>query len=165
MEETECRVVDLFFFFFLSCSGTTGKPKGVVTTHKNIEAQVQMLVEAWGWTSNDRMNRVFIIIIFFLVYLSSFPTDILQVLPLHHVHGIVAVLLSSLWAGATCEMQLGFNAADVWERLMKSSEISLFMAVPTIYCMNLLQFYLHHFSMSIFHSQARLPLKASAAHT
>ncbi|MDP5139753.1 MAG: AMP-binding protein, partial [Spirosomaceae bacterium] len=50
----------------LYTSGTTGKPKGVVTTHANIETQVQTLVTAWKWQ----------------------PTDhILNVLPLHHVHG------------------------------------------------------------------------------
>src|SRR2546422_5411374 len=30
-------------------SGTTGKPKGVVTTHANIAAQVTSLVTAWEW--------------------------------------------------------------------------------------------------------------------
>src|SRR5207302_3851987 len=30
-------------------SGTTGRPKGVVTTHANIAAQVASLVTAWEW--------------------------------------------------------------------------------------------------------------------
>ncbi len=30
-------------------SGTTNKPKGVVSTHKNIEAQITALTEAWHW--------------------------------------------------------------------------------------------------------------------
>ena len=34
-------------------SGTTSKPKGVVTTHANIKAQIVSLVEAWGWVSDD----------------------------------------------------------------------------------------------------------------
>ena len=33
----------------LFTSGTTGRPKGVVTTHANIEAQIDLLVEAWEW--------------------------------------------------------------------------------------------------------------------
>jgi malonyl-CoA/methylmalonyl-CoA synthetase len=92
-------------------SGTTGKPKGVVTTHANLEAQVTCLIEAWGWVPDDR---------------------ILLVLPLHHVHGIVNVLTCALWAGATCEMLAAFDAGLVWDRLA-SGKITLFMAVPTIY--------------------------------
>ena len=33
----------------LYTSGTTNKPKGVVTTHANIQAQVTTLVSAWEW--------------------------------------------------------------------------------------------------------------------
>jgi malonyl-CoA/methylmalonyl-CoA synthetase len=95
----------------LYTSGTTGRPKGVVTTHRNITAQVESLIEAWGWTSDDR---------------------ILHVLPLHHTHGIVNVLLCALWAGATCEFFPRFDVAAVWERFMKGG-LTLFMAVPTIY--------------------------------
>lgn len=92
-------------------SGTTSKPKGVVTTHAMIAAQVEALVEAWGWSKEDR---------------------ILHVLPLHHVHGIINVLCCPLWAGAACEMASGFDAAATWSRL-SSNELTLFMAVPTIY--------------------------------
>jgi malonyl-CoA/methylmalonyl-CoA synthetase len=95
-------------------SGTTGKPKGVVTTHAIIRAQVTSLVEAWEWTAND---------------------VILLVLPLHHVHGIINVLTCALWAGARCEMlpeSRGFDAGRVWERIA-GGDLTLFMAVPTIY--------------------------------
>lgn len=92
-------------------SGTTSRPKGVVTTHANIAAQVESLVEAWQWSADDR---------------------ILLVLPLHHVHGIVNVLCCALWSGATCEMPPGFDAEATWQRLGRS-DLSLFMAVPTIY--------------------------------
>jgi malonyl-CoA/methylmalonyl-CoA synthetase len=92
-------------------SGTTGRPKGAVTTHATIEAQVRSLVEAWGWTADDR---------------------ILLVLPLHHVHGIINVLTCALWSGAVCETQARFEAEAVWDRL-GSGEPTLFMAVPTIY--------------------------------
>jgi malonyl-CoA/methylmalonyl-CoA synthetase len=95
----------------LYTSGTTGKPKGVVTTHAQIQAQVLSLIEAWGWVRDDR---------------------ILLVLPLHHVHGIVNVLSCSLWSGACCEILPGFDAADTWHHL-KSRPLTLFMAVPTIY--------------------------------
>lgn len=92
-------------------SGTTGRPKGVVTTHANIGAQVASLVEAWGWTPADRL---------------------LLVLPLHHVHGIVNGLGSALAVTATCEIPKGFDAETVWDRLA-SGEITVFTAVPTIY--------------------------------
>jgi malonyl-CoA/methylmalonyl-CoA synthetase len=95
----------------LYTSGTTGKPKGVVTTHKNIAAQVTSLVEAWGWSRQD---------------------CILSVLPLNHIHGIINILTCALWAGATCELSPHFDAADVWARLLKG-KINVFMAVPTIY--------------------------------
>ncbi|OCR02648.1 long-chain fatty acid--CoA ligase [Oscillatoriales cyanobacterium USR001] len=95
----------------LYTSGTTGKPKGVVTLHQNIQAQVTSLVSAWEWTSSDR---------------------ILHVLPLHHIHGIINVLTCALWAGAECLMLPKFDAKIVWERIIDSN-LTLFMAVPTIY--------------------------------
>lgn len=92
-------------------SGTTGRPKGVVTTHANIEAHVRSLVEAWGWTSED---------------------EILLVLPLHHLHGMINVLTCALWAGACCQILPDFDADEVWERFARG-ELTLFMAVPTVY--------------------------------
>lgn len=92
-------------------SGTTGKPKGVVTTHANIESQITALIDAWGWTRDDR---------------------ILLVLPLHHVHGIINVLSCALWAGAVCETRPRFDAKEAWDRIA-SGRLTLFMAVPTVY--------------------------------
>lgn len=95
----------------LYTSGTTSKPKGVVTTHRNIQAQVTALVSAWGWRGDDH---------------------ILHVLPLHHIHGIINVLTCALWVGAVCEMMPKFDAEKVWERIGRGG-LTLFMAVPTIY--------------------------------
>jgi malonyl-CoA/methylmalonyl-CoA synthetase len=92
-------------------SGTTSKPKGVLTTHENIAAQINSLIEAWGWMHDDH---------------------ILLFLPLHHLHGIINVLCSALWAGAVCEMLPRFEAEKVWDRLREGGP-TLFMAVPTIY--------------------------------
>jgi len=92
-------------------SGTTGRPKGVVTTHANITAQVLSLVTAWEWRADDA---------------------ILLVLPLHHVHGIINVLACALWAGARCEMLPKFEGDQVWSRIARG-DLTLFMAVPTIY--------------------------------
>ncbi|MDX1501974.1 MAG: acyl-CoA synthetase [Thermoanaerobaculia bacterium] len=92
-------------------SGTTSRPKGAVTSHAAMAAQISSLVEAWGWRADDR---------------------ILLALPLHHVHGIVNVAGCAQWSGALCEMPPGFDAERVWERFA-SGELTLFMAVPTIY--------------------------------
>ncbi len=95
----------------LYTSGTTGRPKGVVTTHENIAAQVASLVQAWEWTAEDR---------------------ILEFLPLHHIHGIVNVISCALWTGAVCEIVPEFDAGKVWDRISRGG-LTLFMAVPTIY--------------------------------
>jgi malonyl-CoA/methylmalonyl-CoA synthetase len=95
----------------LYTSGTTGRPKGVVTTHRNIVAQVESLVSAWEWVPEDRT---------------------LLALPLHHVHGIVNVLACAFWVGATVEVLRTFSPEPVWARLA-AGDLSLFMAVPTIY--------------------------------
>ena len=95
----------------LYTSGTTNRPKGVVTTHATIQAQIVSLVEAWEWSADDR---------------------VLLCLPLHHVHGIINVVSCALWSGATCEMLPRFEANAVWERI-SGGGLTLFMAVPTIY--------------------------------
>lgn len=95
----------------LYTSGTTGRPKGVVLSHRNLDATVDALVDAWGWTADDR---------------------IVHVLPLHHTHGIVNALLCALRVGATVEMLPAFDAGAVWDRF-KDESVSLFMAVPTVY--------------------------------
>lgn len=95
----------------LYTSGTTGRPKGAVSTHSNLQAQITSLVEAWGWRPDDY---------------------ILHVLPLHHVHGIVNILACALWTGAKCEFLPRFDAREVWDRFM-TRDLTLFMAVPTVY--------------------------------
>ncbi len=95
----------------LYTSGTSSRPKGVVTTHANITAQIKSLVEAWEWSAEDR---------------------ILLCLPLHHVHGIINVVSCALWAGATCQMLPRFDANVVWD-IIATGTLTVFMAVPTIY--------------------------------
>ncbi|KAL9463462.1 hypothetical protein AB3S75_001300 [Citrus x aurantiifolia] len=102
-------------------SGTTGKPKGVVHTHKSIDAQVQMLTEAWEYTSADQF---------------------LHCLPLHHVHGLFNALLAPLYAGATVEFMPKFSVRGIWQRWRESypvngnragEAITAFTGVPTMY--------------------------------
>ena len=95
----------------LYTSGTSSRPKGVVTTHANITAQIASLVEAWEWSADDH---------------------IVLCLPLHHVHGIINVVSCALWAGATCQMLPRFDANAVWDSIA-TGDLTLFMAVPTIY--------------------------------
>ena len=95
----------------LYTSGTTSLPKGVVTTHANIDFQINCLIQAWEWKASDRT---------------------LCILPLHHIHGIINVIGCSLSVGAVCEFMPKFNAVEVFSRLL-SGELTVFMAVPTIY--------------------------------
>ncbi|MGZ3682742.1 MAG: acyl-CoA synthetase [Bdellovibrionota bacterium] len=111
-------------------SGTTSRPKGVITTYGGLDAQIGSLRQAWGWTAQDR---------------------ILNVLPLHHVHGLVNVLACALASGATCELGEKFDPAYVWKRFQWTT---LFMAVPTIYA-KLIQFWES--------SDEQAPLSAAAA--
>ena len=95
----------------LYTSGTTNKPKGVVTTHENIHAQITTLINSWEWSEND---------------------NTICVLPLHHVHGIINVVCCSLWAGASCTFVSQFSPNHIFD-LFKTNRINVFMAVPTIY--------------------------------
>jgi malonyl-CoA/methylmalonyl-CoA synthetase len=54
------------------------------------------------------------------------------VLPLHHVHGIVNVMLCALAAGARCSILARFDPVETWKRLAHD-KLTVFMAVPTIY--------------------------------
>jgi len=92
----------------LFTSGTTGKPKGVTMSHGALAATVAALEQAWGWRRDDRL---------------------LHVLPLHHTHGVVVALLGALWAGATVRFA-AFDGPRLWDLF---AEMTVFMAVPTIY--------------------------------
>ncbi len=95
----------------LFTSGTTNKPKGVVTTHNNIRAQITTLLEAWNWQEND-----------------SIPLF----LPLHHIHGIINVLCCALWIGARVTLFPRFDMGQILTGV-EDRDYNVFMAVPTIY--------------------------------
>lgn len=95
----------------LYTSGTTSRPKGVVTTHANIQAQIESLVKAWRWTSNDRIPLF---------------------LPLHHIHGIINIQSCALWSGASIEPFRGFDRDVILARVLADA-YTVFMAVPTVY--------------------------------
>jgi len=95
----------------LYTSGTTNKPKGVVSTHGNIEAQISSLVKAWEWDEND---------------------EIPLILPLHHIHGIINALSCPLWIGAKVDILGAFEVEKVVKAVCEN-DYTVFTAVPTIY--------------------------------
>ena len=97
----------------LFTSGTSGRPKGVVHTHKSLQSQLAALSEAWQWSQDDH---------------------ILQILPLNHIHGLQCVLNCSLYNGAKCELLEKFELRQVWAALLRhADQPTLFMAVPSVY--------------------------------
>ena len=95
----------------LFTSGTTSKPKGTVSTHKTIRAQITTLIDAWCWTEDD------VIPLF---------------LPLHHIHGIINILSCGLWAGARVHLFAGLDIPRVTAEVA-AGVYNVFMAVPTVY--------------------------------
>ena len=102
----------------LFTSGTTNKPKGVVSTHKTICAQITTLITAWEWSEKD------VIPLF---------------LPLHHIHGIINILSCGLWAGATVHLFSKFDIPKISKQITHGT-YNVFMAVPTIY-VKLIQYF------------------------
>lgn len=101
----------------LYTSGTTGKPKGVVLSYANLDAQLNALSHAWQVTSAD---------------------SVLHALPLNHVHGTINALNLPLTAGAKCVMLPKFDSSSVWSYLLNvnmttKERVNVFMGVPTMY--------------------------------
>jgi acyl-CoA synthetase (AMP-forming)/AMP-acid ligase II/thioesterase domain-containing protein/aryl carrier-like protein len=95
----------------LHTSGTTSRPKLVPLTHANLCASAAGVASALGLRPEDRC---------------------LNVMPLFHIHGIVAGVLASLRAGASVICTPGFHAPSFlgWlERL----EPTWYTAVPTMH--------------------------------
>lgn len=98
---------------FLHTSGTTSRPKGVPLTQMNLASSVLNIKSVYKLTSNDAT---------------------VIVLPLFHVHGLLAGLLSSLVAGGSVTLPaLGrFSASTFWSD-MKKYNSTWYTAVPTIH--------------------------------
>lgn len=89
-------------------SGTTGWPKGIVHTHANLAAGLNVLRSCWKMTADD---------------------VVLNVLPLFHVHGLCFATLTT-WLAGGCVLLDDFDCRRTMTRLR---ECTIFMAVPTIY--------------------------------
>jgi malonyl-CoA/methylmalonyl-CoA synthetase len=93
----------------LYSSGTTGRPKGVMLTHRNLAANAESLVTAWEFSDADRL---------------------LHALPMFHVHGLFVALHCALLSGASMRFLPRFDARLVMRYL---PECTVLMGVPTYY--------------------------------
>ncbi len=93
----------------LYSSGTTGVPKGVMLTHGNLLSNARALVDAWGFSEDDRL---------------------LHALPIFHVHGLFVAINCVLLSGASMRWLPVFDAAQVIEFLPRCT---VMMGVPTYY--------------------------------
>ncbi|KAL2334707.1 hypothetical protein Fmac_015920 [Flemingia macrophylla] len=98
---------------FLHTSGTTSRPKGVPLTQHNLLSSVNNIKSVYRLTESD---------------------STVVVLPLFHVHGLIAALLSSLAAGAAVALPAAgrFSASAFWKDMVKYSA-TWYTAVPTIH--------------------------------
>ncbi len=97
-------------------SGTTGSPKGVMITHRNVVNTAQAC------------SRVF----------SSGPQDVdLIMVPLFHVTGLHTQLCKSLYLGSTTVLMRAFKAEKALE-IIERERVTLSISVPTIYWLMLL---------------------------
>lgn len=103
---TGATVSDMLF-----TSGTTGAPKGVVTTHQQNLAAFQAWSSVIGLSENDRH---------------------LVINPFFHAFGYKAGWLAALIAGATCLPHLVFDAAAVMERIAQE-KITSIPGPPTLF--------------------------------
>jgi acyl-CoA synthetase (AMP-forming)/AMP-acid ligase II len=99
------------FALVIYTSGTTGKPKGVLLDHANLAAMSTSIIEHFSLTGADTS---------------------LLVLPLFHVNGLVASVLSVLRAGGNVVVGPRFSPDTFWD-VVETHRPTYFSAVPTIY--------------------------------
>jgi acyl-CoA synthetase (AMP-forming)/AMP-acid ligase II len=91
-------------------SGTTGTPKGVPLTHRQLALSIRSPMAAWRWSEDDVL---------------------VHALPLYHQHGLGG-LHTALIAGSTVHIRAKFTPADLAQTI-EASRASAVFAVPTIY--------------------------------
>jgi len=95
----------------LHTSGTTSRPKIVPLRQRNVCASARNILDALRLTAADRC---------------------LNVMPLFHIHGLMAAVLASLHAGASTFCTPGFNALKFFAWL-DESDATWYTAVPTMH--------------------------------
>ena len=95
----------------LHTSGTTSRPKLVPLSHANIAASAAHIGATLGLTADDRC---------------------LNIMPLFHIHGLIAAVLSSLATGGSIYCTPGFNALRFFQWLSEAQP-SWYTAVPTMH--------------------------------
>jgi len=98
---------------FLHTSGTTSRPKGVPLTHANLATSLMNIARTYELTSAD---------------------TVLLVMPLFHVHGLMAAALTTLATGGKVVIPAGgkFSASTFWPTATTHA-ITWYTAVPTIH--------------------------------
>jgi acyl-CoA synthetase (AMP-forming)/AMP-acid ligase II/acyl carrier protein len=94
----------------LHTSGTTGRPKLVPITHRQLHASTRNIAATLELGPHDRG---------------------LEMMPLFHVHGLVAGLLAPLFAGGSIHCTRGFDAA-VFPAWLEKIGATWLTAVPTM---------------------------------
>lgn len=111
----------------LHTSGTTSKVKIVQLTNKNIKTTITNISNSCNITSQD---------------------NTIIVMPLYHVHGLVGVLLTSLYNKVNIIFQEGhsFSATQFWSDV-KNYNITFFSVVPTILKIVLIHFKQYYYEI------------------
>jgi acyl-CoA synthetase (AMP-forming)/AMP-acid ligase II len=95
----------------LHTSGTTSRPKIVPLSHRNVCTSARNIGDVLALTARDRC---------------------LNVMPLFHIHGLIAAVLSSLAAGGSVWCSPGFNALRFFAWL-EEAKPTWYTAVPTMH--------------------------------
>jgi len=93
----------------LYTSGTTGRSKGAMLSHRNLASNALTLVEQWGFTRGDVL---------------------LHALPVYHVHGLFVACHCVLLSGSRMLWLPKFDAGETNARL---AQATVMMGVPTFY--------------------------------